>query len=84
MAHSYHALGVVDGACQEFLSAVRIYLTLDAKRGRSHYKRKLDRLTLKSFQDIQMRVGTTKCENDFLLVGMSVYMDNYFSAALWP
>ncbi len=76
-------MGVVDAACQEFLDAMKEYMAVSLKTT-SRFQRRMDKLTIRSFQRIHMTIGRTKCKDDFLLTGMSVYLDNYFSAALWP
>lgn len=83
VAHSFHALGVVDPACQDFLDAVKDYMAVSI-RSTTPFRRKMDKVTMRSFQRIQMTIGRTRCKEDFFFTGVSVYLDNYFNAALWP
>lgn len=76
-------MGVVDTACQEFLDAVKEHMAVSLKTT-SRFQRRMNKLTMRSLQRIQMTIGKTKCTENFILTGMSVYLDNYFSAALWP
>ncbi|CAL8124536.1 unnamed protein product [Orchesella dallaii] len=93
LAASFDALSVVDRASTNFRVAVKQY-TQKHYSFRNHdenqtsnssgMRRKFIERKARSLKNVSMNIGPCKCNSDLVLVGMSVYLDYYTTAALWP
>ncbi|CAL8135261.1 unnamed protein product [Orchesella dallaii] len=82
IALSFHALSLVDNASQGFKLEIKRRPRKCAYSSRQ--QRKIEERTIRSLQNINMIIGPCACGRNFTFQGMSVYLDHYAAAALWP
>ncbi|CAL8124538.1 unnamed protein product [Orchesella dallaii] len=95
LAASFNALSVVDRASSNFRMAIKNYTQKThysfsnnhknpTSINGSNMRRKFIERKARSLRNVSMNIGPCKCNRDLVLVGMSVYLNYYATAALWP
>jgi len=77
--HGFFSLSNVSAAWEEFNLTIKRFNNFSSKKDAN-----LVQKNFKSIQPIKMKIGSSKCHNDFFLVALSLYADAYATGALWP